>query len=120
MQLSHARDEGLTRFLVCLNFKRWIFQSQFMEGGSQFLKISFGFGFNGNGDYRVREVHRFEDNRLFFTADSIPCRCMLQTDGREDISSKDLLNLLSFIGMHLDQTSDSLSLSLGRIENRIS
>ena len=78
----------------------------------QFFKIALCLWFDGNGDDRIREVHRFENDRLFFTADRIPGRRIFETHGGEDISGRDLLNLLPLVGMHLQQTADPFSLSL--------
>ena len=60
VQLSHAGDDRLTRFVVGVDAERRIFLRQSLQRDGQFLGVGLRLGLDGHVDHRGREVHLFQ------------------------------------------------------------
>ena len=117
MQLAHARNDGLCCFRISMNTESRIFFCQFLKGNAHLFLVSFSFRFNRNGDYRIREYHGFQNDRSFFVAESIAGSGIFQTYCCCNITGINHVDFLTMVGMHLQDTANTLSLTFGRVVN---
>ena len=59
-------------------------------------------------DDRARELHRFEHDGVLRIADRVTRADALQPDGGGDIARVHLLDLLTLVRVHLEETPDTL------------
>ena len=110
MQFAHTGNDGLGGFGIRANPEGRIFFSQFAQGNAHLFLVGFGFRFNSNRDYRIREYHGFQDNRCFFIAQGIAGAGILQAYSCCNITSENFFNFRTVIGVHTQDTADSFSL----------
>ena len=115
MKLTHSGDDSLSGIRVSVCSEGWIFLSQLGESNTHLLLTGLGLRLNGNLDYRIREFHRFEDDRFLLITERISCCSLLETYSCSNISGVNLLDFLSVVSVHLQDSSDSLTLTLSRI-----
>jgi len=77
VQLAHTRDNGLSRFLIRIEFESGIFFREFNESHSHFFLTCLRFGLDGKLNNGIRERHLFENDRMIFVTKSIARRCVL-------------------------------------------
>ena len=98
-----------------MNTEGRIFFCQFLQGDAHFFLVSFSFRFNCNGDYRIREYHRFEDDLVFLIAESITGSGVFQTYSSCDITGVNLFNFFAVVSMHLQDTTDTLAFTFSGV-----
>ena len=71
--------------------------------------VGLGLRLDGDGDDRLGELHRLEDDRMFFVAQGVAGGGVLQADRRGDVAGVDFLDLFTLVGVHLQETADALA-----------
>ena len=66
MKFTHTTNNRLACFLIRLNSKGWILFCQFLQTETKFIHILLSLRLNSNTDNRIREIHRFKNNRSIF------------------------------------------------------
>ena len=103
VQLPHAGDDRLRRFLVVGHAERRVLVLQDAETQGQPVLIHGGLWLNGQRDHRVREVHEFQDHQLVLVAHRLARLGVVQPDGRRDVARRHLLNDLLLVRMQPDE-----------------
>ena len=112
MQFSHTRDDGLSGLLIGIRLEGGIFLRQFNESHGHLFLSGLRLGFERKLNDGFGEYHLFENNGMFFVAERIARRGVFETYNGADIARIDFGNILSLVGVHLDETADSLLLFL--------
>ena len=61
----------------------------------------------------------FSHNLVFIITERITCRCVLQPDSCRNVTGVNMLDIFSVVGMHLQDAAESLTLTLGRVHDRL-
>mmetsp|Transcript_10350 Transcript_10350/g.18248 ORF Transcript_10350/g.18248 Transcript_10350/m.18248 type:complete len:493 (-) Transcript_10350:441-1919(-) len=112
MQLSHSGNDCLARLLITLETEGRILLGKTHNSIGHLLLITLGQGFHSNGDHRLREVHLLKDDLVVIHAQGFTSGGVLKTNEGNNISSTSLLDLGTLIGVHLQDTTDTLLLTL--------
>ena len=119
MQLTHAADDRLTRFIIRANLEGRIFVGQARERNAHLFLIGLGLGLDSYRDDRLRKDDGAQGDRMMRIAQGIASLQFLHAHARADITSKDLGHVFALVGMHLHQSSDALRLAGARIQHRV-
>ena len=117
VEFAHTGNNRLAGFFVGTHAERRIFASKTAQGESHLFLVSLGLGFDGLADHRFREFHAFEDDRLGHIAERVARGHVLQTDGSGDIAGFRFGDFLTFVGVHLQQTTNTFLLVLHGVQN---
>merc|ERR1712176_155267 len=101
MELSHSLDDGLTSFFVTRESERGILLRKANKCIGHFLLISLRFGFDGNLDHRLRELHLLKNDGVVLITKSFSGGSVLESNQGNDIPSNCRLNFSSIVGVHL-------------------
>ena len=112
MEFSHSGDDSLTGFFIGVSLESRVFFRQLRESDTHFFLSGLCLRLDGDFNYRIREFHGFQNNLMLFITQGISCRCIFQTNCSRDISGVNFGNFFSFVSVHLQDSSDSLLLSL--------
>jgi hypothetical protein len=82
---------------------------------AELFLVALGLGLDGQRDDRLGEVHRLEHDGLLLVAQRVAGAHLLQADGRRDVAGVDLLDLLTLVGVHLQEAAHPLGALLGRV-----
>src|SRR2546422_270339 len=115
VQLAHAGDQGLTSFLVETDLERGVFLGQLGQRGTELLLVGLRLGFDGHGNDRFGELHRFQYDGMVLVAQGVAGRRVAQADGGDYVAGGGLRNVLPVVGMHLQDTADPFLLAFIRI-----
>ena len=116
MQLTHARDQGLSRLLVDRALERGIFLGQPLQRLGQLVHVGLGLGLDGDGDDGLGEVQRLENHGLLGIAKGLPGADLLETHHGGDVARGDVLDLLALVGVHAQQAPQSLLAARGGVD----
>jgi hypothetical protein len=119
VQLAHAGDDGLARFLVGADAEGRIFCSQAAQGDAHLFLVGLGLGLDGLGNHRLREHHLFEGDDGGRVAQGLTGGDFLQADAGSDVAGANFFDFLAVVGVHLDDTADTLFLALDRVVDRV-
>src|SRR6201989_1267721 len=72
VELAHAGNDGLARFLVGAQAERRIFRGQAAEGDAHLFLVGLGLGLDGLRDHGLREHHALERDNRFRIAQRLP------------------------------------------------
>ena len=111
VKLTHTRDNGLTGLFVCLNTEGGVFFSKFLQADTELVEVFLSLRFHCDTDNGVGEFHSFEYDRSIFSAECITCTDILEAYSGTDITTADFLHRILLIGVHLEQTRDTLLLT---------
>ena len=115
VQLAHAGDDGLAGVGVGVGLEGRVFLGQLGQGDAHLFLTGFGLRLDGDLDNRIREFHGFENDLMFLVAEGVAGGGVLETYGSGDVAGVNLLDLLSLVGVHLQNSADSLLLALGGV-----
>ena len=115
MELAHAGDDGLAGLFVGPGLEGRVLFRQLGQRDAHLLGTGLGLGLDGHADDRVGEVHALENDRVLFVAQGIAGGGVLQADSRSDIARIDGLDILTVVGVHLQDAADTLVLILDRV-----
>ena len=116
MQFAHTRDDGLVRFFVSPYTERRVFFSQTAQSQTHFFLVSFGFRFNCDGDYRLREFHTFQNDRRIRVTQGVTSGYVFQTDSSSDVARANFFDLFTFVSVHLYDTTETLTCSFHGVQ----
>ena len=119
MQLTHTGNNGLTGFFVAGNAERRIFLCQARQSHTHFFLIGLRLGLDRLGNDRLGEHHAFEQNVGIEVAQGFTRCNVFQTNDRGDVACQHFLELFAVVGMHLQNTANTLFLALDRVVDRI-
>ena len=108
VQLAHTGDNGLPGFFVRIRLERRILFRQLRQGNAHLLLTGFGLRLDRDTDNRLRELHGFQDDRVFLIAQRVTGGGGFETHRRGDVARKDLFEILPVIRVHLQNTPESL------------
>ena len=117
MEFSHTCDNGLACLMIGMSTESRILLSQLCQSLSHLALTSFGLRLDSQLDNRLRELHGLKNYRMLLIAESITGSSQLKSNGCCDISGVYLIQLCTLIGMHLQDTANTLLLTLGRVQN---
>ena len=117
VQLAHAGDDGLTGFLVGVGAEGGILFSQLRKGNAHLFLTGLGLGLNGNLDNRLGEDHGLQNDGVILIAEGIAGGGVLDADHGGDVAGVDLVNVLTVIGVHLQDTTHTLVDALGAVQH---
>ena len=106
--LAAAYLTGLAGLLVGVGLESGILLRQLGEGDAHLLLARLGFGLNGHADNRLREIHGLQDNRVLLIAQGVAGGGVLEAHGGGDIARVNGLDILSVIGVHLQNAAHTL------------
>ena len=117
VKLTHTGDDRLSCLLVCECTECRVFFSKFLKSHDHLLLGSSGLRLDSYFDNRLRELHGLEDDRMIIITERVTCCCVLQTNCSSDITGEYFGDLFSVVSVHLEDTSDTLFLTLCCIGN---
>ena len=119
VQLAHARDDRLPRFLVGTHAKRRVFLGQLAERDAHLFLVGNRLRFHRHRNYRIRKIHPFQHDLVVEVAQRIAGADVLEADRGGDIAGTHLFEFFARIGMHLQDAADALALVAGGVVNRV-
>ncbi|CCJ99810.1 hypothetical protein BN130_2534 [Cronobacter malonaticus 507] len=119
VQLTHTSDDGLVRFFVSPYAERRVFFSQTAQSQTHFFLVSFGFRFNRDRDYRLRELHALQNDRVIRVTQSVTSGHVFQTDCRSDVARANFFDLFTFVSVHLYDTTETLTCGFHGVQDGI-
>ena len=117
MKLAHACDDGLTRFFISVALEGRILFGELCKRDSHLLLACLGLGLDSDPDNGIGELHGLKDYRSLGVAERVAGGGVLKTDSRSDISGVNAVDILSVVGVHLQDSSQTLVAVLGSIVN---
>ena len=108
MQLAHAGDDGLAGLLVGPGLEGGVLLGQLHQGNAHLLLTGLGLGLDGHADHGLGELHGLQNDGMLLIAQGVAGGGVLQTHGGLDIAGVDLLDILPVVGVHLQDTADTL------------
>ena len=118
MQLAHAADDGLPAVGIGVNFEGGIFLGQTAKRHAHFFLIGFRLRLNRNRNHGNRKRNIFERDGMIFAADRVAGAHALKADCRTNIARQNLADFLALVGMHFQQTPDTLASAAGACSTR--
>ena len=116
VKLTHTGDDGLSRLRVGVGLKGGILLRQLRQRNAHLFLPRLGFRLNGDGDNGFREYHGLQNDGMLVVAQGVACGRHFQTDGCCDIAGVYFVELLSLIGVHLQDSTDSFLFVLRRVQ----
>ena len=117
MKFSHSGDDRLTRLRIGMRAESRIFLCQFGKGLTHLTLVILCLRLDRKLDNWLWEFHRLQDNRMLLVTDRITCRRQFKPYCRSNITGINLIDLIPFIGVHLNDTSHTLFLAFRRIQH---
>ncbi len=117
MQLAHALQDGLPRFLIRGDAEGRIFGGKLLQGDAELFLVGLGFRLDRDLDDRIGELHALQDHRLGRIAKRIAGADFLQAGERDDVAREGFLDVLAVVGMHQQHAPDALFLVTRRIQH---
>ena len=119
VQLAHAGDDRLARFLVGVDAERRVFLRQAIERDAHLFLVGLGLRLDRHVDHRLREDHLLEHDDVLRIAQRVAGRRFLQSDRRGDVAGAHFLDLLALVGVHLQDAADAFLAALDRVVDRV-
>ena len=116
VKLAHAVDQRLTGLLVGANPEGRILFGQAGERSAHLVLVGASLRLDRDRDDRLREGDRLEHDRVRRIAQRVAGERTLQTDDRADVAGADRLDFFAVVGVHLEQATDPLAVTLGRVQ----
>ena len=117
VQLAHTCDNGLTSFLIRISPEGRVFFSQLCQCNTHLFLTSLGLRFDGQLNNWFWEFHGFQDNWVLFITQCITGCSILQTNSSSNIACINSFDILSVVGVHLQNTTHSFLIILCCIQN---
>ena len=99
---------------IGLDPERRVLLGEALEGDRELVLVGLRLGLDLDLDDRLREGHRFEDDRMLRVGEGVARERVLEPDRGGDVAGEDLLDLLAVVGVHLEDAPDPLALALRR------
>ena len=101
MELTHAGDDGLAGFFVCVGLEGRVFLCQFCQSNTHLFLTCFSLRLDSNTDNRLWEFHRLQDDRSFWITQGITGGYLLNTYRSSDITCVASIDIFSVVCVHL-------------------
>ena len=118
MQFAHTGNNGLAGLFVSAHTERGVFLSQAVQSNTHLFLVSLGLRLNSLRNHRFRELHAFQNNRRTHFTKRVTRSDFFQTNSRSDITGFSFLDFLTFVCVHLQQTTDTFLLVLDGVQHR--
>ena len=112
MQLTHTGDDGLSGLRIGMRTEGGILLCQFGKRLAQLALSCFRLGLDSQLNNRLRELHGLQDYRMLLITDGITCSTELESDSGSNVTGIYFIQLHTFVGVHLQDTSNTLFLAL--------
>ncbi len=116
VKLAHSLDDGLPGVLVLLSAEGRVLLSELLDRETQLLLVGLGLRLDGDLDDRLGEGHRLENDLIVRIGQRVAGRRVLEADDRVDVASRDAVDRVLLVGVHLEDLADALLLALGRVD----
>ena len=117
VQLTHPGDQSFTSFRVSFSLEGRIFFSQLLQTLVHLVLVSLRLRFNRNLDNWFWEVHRFQLQWVIWISQGVTGSGVLQTDSSSNVPREHFWNFVLLVGVHLQQTTNTFTLTLGCVQN---
>ena len=117
VQLTHTRDDGLSRLLVGLHGEGGVFLSQLSQTYAQFVEVSLTLRLYGDTDHRSGELDGLQYDRMLLVAEGITGTDILEAYACAYIAGSNKVHGVLVVGVHLEDTRDTLFLARTGIVN---
>ena len=115
MELAHAGDDRLAGLLIGPGAEGRVFFSELCQRNAHLLRAGLGLGLDGNADNGLREVHGLQNDGVLLVAQRVTGGGILQTDSSRNIARVNGVDVLTVVGVHLQDTADTLIVILDRV-----
>ena len=117
VKFAHALDDRFFGILVGFDAERRIFFNHLADRYGELFGIGLIAGCDSDRDNGVREDHRLERRRIVWIAERVTSLSVLHPEKRNDVARLSGIDFLARVGMHLDDTTDTLGLASECIKN---
>ena len=114
MELAHAGDDGLAGLLVGIGAEGGVLLSQLCQRDAHLLLAGLGLRLDGHADNGLGELHDLQDNRMLLVAERVAGGGVLQAHSRGDVAGVADLDILTVVGVHLQDAAHALAVVLRR------
>ncbi len=115
MEFAHARDDRLACVRVRVRLERRVFLRQLRERDAHLFLAYLSLRLDGDLDNRIREYHRFQDDRVVLVAERVAGGHVFKSNSRSDVARIDLFDLVALIRVHLQDPSEPAVFALCRV-----
>ncbi len=115
VQLAHARDNGLTGFLVGISLERGVFFGELDKRHGHFILTRFRLRLDRKLNNGVGEGHLFKNYGVLFVAKRIARRGVFKSYDGADIARVNFGNFGTRVSVHLYETTYPLLLAFRRV-----
>ena len=119
VQLAHTLDDGLAGLFVGLDPEGRVFLDHLVDRQTHLLGTALVLRLDRDGDNRVREDHRLERRRFVLVCQGVTGLGVLQADEGNDVARLAAVQFDTLVGVHLNDTADTLGLAGVGIEQGI-
>src|SRR6195952_324420 len=119
VELAHAGNDGLARFLVGAQAERRIFRGQAAEGDAHLFLVGLGLGLDGLRDHGLREHHALERDDRIGIAQRLAGGHFAQAHAGGDVARQNFLDFFTLVGVHLQDPADAFLLVADRVVDRV-
>ena len=109
VQLTHSADDCLPRLIVVSYLKRWVFFGQLQEAVGHLVLICFGLRLNRDPNHRGRKLDRLQQDLVVAVAERLTSQALFEADNGGNVAGAANFDFFSFVGMHLQEPTDSFS-----------
>src|SRR5690348_1706108 len=115
VQLAHAGDDRLARFLVGAYAEGRILLREARQRHAHLFLVRLGLRLDRHRDHRIRERHALQRDHVVGRAQRVAGGDVLQAHRRGDVAGADFLDFLAVVRVHLQDAADALLLRLDRV-----
>ena len=119
VQLAHAGNDGLARFLVGADSEGRVFGREARQCQAHFFLVGLAPGFHGLGDHGFGKGDFFEHDGRLRIAQRLARAHVLEAHAGRNVAGADFVDLLACIGMHLHDATYALLFTPGRVVDQI-
>ena len=117
VKLTHTGYDSLACLFIRVALEGGVFLSELCKSDAHLLLTCFGLGLDGNSDNGLGEFHGFKYDGMFRVAERVARGGLLNTDAGRDITRIAAVDILSVVGVHLQNSAHTLVGVLGRVIN---
>ena len=111
VKFAHSGDNRLSRFFIRIELEGGVFLRKLQKRESHFFLTRFRLRLDCNLNNGFGEFHLLEDDRVIFVAERVARRGVFKTYDSADISRINLIDFLSVVSVHKDESSHSFLLA---------
>ena len=120
VKLTHPFENGLTGFRIRLNVERGVLTNHLCDGITQLFRGAFILRRNSHGNHRIGENHRFQRGRILGVAEGVTGLNVLEPNKSHDVTRLGAVEVLTGVGVHLNDTANTLGFAGEGVEDSIS